>query len=88
VLKNSKTSEKKYIKAPFVEPQTGRSLADAMVLDDGLDKVYFDPEDELKKPSYKQVSQIDASNEADADETGPVVVSGLEKLDEEAEHHE
>jgi hypothetical protein len=34
VLKNSKTSEKKYVKSPFVEPQVGRGLADAMVLED------------------------------------------------------
>lgn len=88
VLKNSKTSEKKYIKMPFVEPQVGRSLADAMVLDDGMQEVYFDAEDDFKKPSQKVMAQADQPQTIEeADDSGPVVVSGLEKLDEqEAEH--
>ena len=53
VLKNSKTSEKKYVKAPFVEPQVGRNLSDAMVLEDCQDVIYFDPEDEVKKLSVR-----------------------------------
>ena len=87
VLKNSKTSEKKYIKMPFVEPQMGRGLADAMVLDDNQDRVYFDAEDDVRKASQKQVGQPDQQAE-EADETGPVVVSGLEKLDEQDAEHQ
>jgi len=82
VLKNSKTSEKKYIKMPFVEPQVGRSLADAMVLDDGMQEVYFDAEDDFKKPSQKLVGAQQDHPIEEADDSGPVVVSGLEKLDE------
>lgn len=44
VLKNSKTSEKKYIKMAFVEPQMGRDLGSAMVLEDCTQQIWYEDE--------------------------------------------
>lgn len=50
--------------------------------------VFYEPEDEVKKLSVRQIADGVTNQGENNDDSGPVVVSGLEKLDEEAEHRE
>lgn len=55
MFKNSKISEKKYVRNPLLVPQTGFRLEEAMVLYDNKDKIYYDAEEEFKKTPKKEV---------------------------------
>ena len=82
VLKNSKTSDKKYIKVPLVAPQLGQSLEDAIVLDDHQDQFQYEGVEEAN--ATPQSSSAKQRETAAVDDQ--VRGSGLERLDEEAEH--
>lgn len=60
-----------------------------MVLEDGKTEIWYEaedtPEQHLGKGSKHKGGSADME---EADETGPIPASGLEKLDEEAEHQQ
>ena len=84
VLRNSKSSDKKYIKVPLVAPQLGQSLDDAIALDDHSQDQYQDEpvEEANATPNSSAAKQREDVATVDDHMRG----SGLERLDEEAEH--
>jgi hypothetical protein len=71
VLKNSKTSEKKYIKIPLIEPQLGDSLDQAICIEDSTKQVKLESEDELKSSHKNGVHQ-----KLDEEDTGQELSQG------------
>ncbi len=53
VLKNSKTSEKKYVKIPLVVPQIGQSLQNAVVVLDNQTQIQYEDEDSGRRGGVK-----------------------------------
>jgi hypothetical protein len=66
VLKNSKTSEKKFIKIPMVVPQMGSRLENAMTVTDEQTQIWFEDEETGKKSGAKLVE----NNEEKIDVSG------------------
>lgn len=53
VLKNSKTSEKKFIQIPLVVPQMGTGLEHAMTVTDEQTQIWFEDEESGKRSGAK-----------------------------------
>lgn len=57
VLKNTKSSENKHINIPLVSPNCGRTLEDAIVLEDKVTQILYEPDEEQLESSPFRSSQ-------------------------------